>query len=529
MSFPQLTVQDDYWNEIDINEEDLEFLYNHLLEIEKPLSPKLLAKLLLIEKISIQKSEIEKQNASQGTVYLPENSYEPGEDLLFPGLNWKKGKVISKRIGNNPDIAELEVISVEMDDGKTRDFAANVHDHILNKPVVMDDEDQQLDPEFVFSNFGKDITVKLMKVLEENQDIVCIAEEWFPKALIVDINVGHLNLAEAVLDMFEGGPLPTHEIVSQIGLSDVVSEELNVFSLNYALQEDPRFDEVGPTGQVLWFLKSLEPDYVQNKPHQLAYQAEEILEFNDPSTIEFLNEIGVYDELENEDEIDEEVTAIRTSIIYPHWRVGTIPLSDQIAPIFPSALEARRVRINFVDGKTRETFPGWVVLPKKYVYGLGDWYKSKGIIPGSFIHLEKGKTESEVIIWADTKKPHREWVRTIDFSNDQQFSFSMQMQTISTDIDERMGFFIPDINEVDAFWENEKNNSKSLFRSIQTTLRELAKLNPQGHVHAQELYAALNITRRCPPGPIYRSLIENHYANHLGDHYFRLIDAKPEE
>jgi len=33
-------------------------------------------------------------------------------------------------------------------------------------------------------------------------------------------------------------------------------------------------------------------------------------------------------------------------------------------------------------------------------------------------------------------------------------------------------------------------------------VRELSKLNPQGHVHAIELYAAINVIRRCPPGPI---------------------------
>jgi len=35
---------------------------------------------------------------------------------------------------------------------------------------------------------------------------------------------------------------------------------------------------------------------------------------------------------------------------------------------------------------------------------------------------------------------------------------------------------------------------------------ELAKLNPQGTVHAKTLYSAVNVVRRCPPGPIFNEL-----------------------
>ena len=53
----------------------------------------------------------------------------------------------------------------------------------------------------------------------------------------------------------------------------------------------------------------------------------------------------------------------------------------------------------------------------------------------------------------------------------------------------------------------------------------MIKLNPQGNVHAEELYAALNTVRRCPPGLMLSVLLEKPWANHLGDLYFRFNDS----
>ncbi|HRQ24775.1 MAG TPA: hypothetical protein PLF42_15215, partial [Anaerolineales bacterium] len=53
-------------------------------------------------------------------------------------------------------------------------------------------------------------------------------------------------------------------------------------------------------------------------------------------------------------------------------------------------------------------------------------------------------------------------------------------------------------------------------------MRELAKSNPQGHVHAQELYAAVNLVRRVPPAPIFSALADRPMFKHVGDLHFRL-------
>ncbi len=100
--------------------------------------------------------------------------------------------------------------------------------------------------------------------METDPDLVRIAGCYFPKSLLIDINQGHLNLSEAILEEVEGGPLPTEKLIEQVEIPPNVNKRLVEFSMDYALQEDNRFDEVGPTGETLWFLRRLEPEWVQN-------------------------------------------------------------------------------------------------------------------------------------------------------------------------------------------------------------------------------------------------------------------------
>ena len=71
--------------------------------------------------------------------------------------------------------------------------------------------------------------------------------------------------------MSGGGPISTTELIEQIELKADVNSKLIEFSLDLALQEDPRFDEVGPAGKVLWYLQRLEPPEVLEPPLYLRY------------------------------------------------------------------------------------------------------------------------------------------------------------------------------------------------------------------------------------------------------------------
>ena len=55
---------------------------------------------------------------------------------------------------------------------------------------------------------------------------------------------------------------------------------------------------------------------------------------------------------------------------YPHWRVGTIPLTPKIKSVFPTALQTERVKISFHDPDDNETISAWLIRPDNYV-----WFK----------------------------------------------------------------------------------------------------------------------------------------------------------
>ncbi|GIS67093.1 MAG: hypothetical protein CM1200mP6_01610 [Anaerolineaceae bacterium] len=105
----------------------------------------------------------------------------------------------------------------------------------------------------------------------EYNDLVRLSGYWFPVDLLVDINTGYLNLAEAALDLADGRPLSTKDLLQEIGMMTRENEEaLLVFSLNYALQKDERFEDVGPSGQVLWFLTAMKPRDIVVSENYLA-------------------------------------------------------------------------------------------------------------------------------------------------------------------------------------------------------------------------------------------------------------------
>ena len=95
------------------------------------------------------------------------------------------------------DIGKFDVIRVDFEDGDHREFAAGLGDHALNQTPAVQVEEENLTTDYVLENYLDELVEGLEQGLEENQDFVRIAGRWFPRALLVDINIGHLNLAEA--------------------------------------------------------------------------------------------------------------------------------------------------------------------------------------------------------------------------------------------------------------------------------------------------------------------------------------------
>jgi hypothetical protein len=515
-----------YWEEFAITEEDVEYLYNYLLDRETPLPSKELVAALIQERIHQAQRKFEESHVNHQDVYMPKGNYEIDQSLVFPAFGFARGQVVSKRPGNNPELGEFQVINVAFENGDRKEFAAAYAEHVLNDPPKIDMSDPSLQPDEIMRSYQEDLVATLENSLDEQPGFVRIAGRWFPRALLLDINIGQLNLAEAVLDMASGGPLPTSSLLEQIDAPKNDNARLMEFSFDLALEEDPRFDEVGPSGETLWFLHRLEPAEVLEPPLYLRYPG-----------IEYDRSLLTPQMLELERSLDDELSPVIGSsrsgdqsrvemrLIFPHLRAGTLPLSARLRHLFPTAYEAPRIRFMFVDGHTGNKFPGWVVREKRFIFGLGDWYKTHGLMPGSVIQLQKGGP-GEVIIRTEVRRPTRDWVRTVLVGSDGGVVYAMLKQPVSTMLDDRMALAIPDYEALDEIWTRSGRDQASFERLVIYTMRELAKLNPQSHVHASELYAAFNVVRRCPPGPILALLASRQGFSHVGDLHFRFSDTE---
>jgi len=255
------------------------------------------------------------------------------------------------------------------------------------------------------------------------------------------------------------------------------------------------------------------PLYLQSHPidHDRSALSDEMLKLEEQLDDE-LSDIN----FELEDQTDE----VTISLIYPHLRVGTLPLSSRVESFFPTAYEAPRVRFTLVDGRNDKMFPGWVVREHKYVYGLSDWYKENELIPGSLVCVRKGEHPGEVIIEAKTYRSTKDWLRTAIIGTDGGVVFAMLKQSVSAEFNERMAIATPAFETVDQVWPQAL---KSPFEKLVVDMiREMSKLTPQGHVHAQELYSAINLIRRVPPAPLFALLQTKPDITYVGDLHFKL-------
>jgi hypothetical protein len=515
------TQDPNYWEtEFEITPDDLQYLSTLLVEEELPRSAKELGRALVLYHCR-QEAALVEAVLSEGTPYQPTRSYEVGERVIFPALGYQVGKVVGIRPGHNPEYDAFKVIQVDFDQGAKREFAAEfTADHVLNQEAraVATGDAEQYTPEELAEMYGPLVGKALEKRLEADPDFVRLAGKWFPKDLLVKVHIGHLNLAEAVLDMADGGPLPTQELLGDLELPEEITPQLRVFSLNYALQEDERFDEVGPAGQVLWFLHRLEPEGVRSTPPLLQY--EPVAYDHELLTSEML---ALEKQLDDEwsdleaPEVSEPVTVVLT---YPHWKSGTLPLSSHLARVFPTG-RTQRIRFLFVNGKTGEEMPGWVVREGRYVYGLKEWYESLDIPVGAYLELKQDKEPEKIVIQPRSLRSRREWVR-VALPVEDRLTFEVRKELIACEYDELTIVTEEDPQAVERVRVRAREKHLSLGQLTAELFPELAKLSPQGTVHATTLYSAVNVVMRTPPGPLLAELTTSDRYVPVGDNYWVL-------
>jgi hypothetical protein len=101
-------------------------------------------------------------------------------------------------------------------------------------------------------------------------------------------------------------------------------------------------------------------------------------------------------------------------------------------------------------------------------------------------------------------------------------SFESAKRSIGANFDELMILGVEDLATVEAFAE--ANQRKPIAGLLRMLVPALASLTPQGTVHAKTLYSALNVLRRCPPGPMLAMLNANPDFENVGGHYWRLSE-----
>jgi hypothetical protein len=500
-----------------LSDTDLEQIYNHFLETEKPQTVAELAGLVIRSRVREQAAEV-RRIISGSTVYQPRRSYAVGEEVIFPALRLAKGQVTQVRPGYNPEYGDFNVITVNLK-GKPRDFVADyTPSHALNDSdggVLT--EQMAGDAEAIQAAHGATVAARIGASLAGRDDFVNIGEEWFVKSLMADVNIGHLHLTEAILDMTDGGPLTTAEILPQLELDPGVDAQVQAFSLNHHLLRDGRFDDVSPAGEARWFLRRMEPDAVQTTPDRLVYQP-----------IAYDRSLLSPQQIALEQELDDEWSdlppaapsdTVVLALSYPHRWAGTLPINARTRALFDAGRSPRR-RVVFIDDETNESIAGWVVAEGRYVHGLSNWYKDNAIPVGGFLHLRPGPEPGTILLGYDRRRAQREWVR-LGAVKDNKLQFELMRRAIPCGYDDLLIVGTDVVAAVDAHAKRATSLKLSVGALLSEVFPSLAGLTPQNSVHAKTLYSAINMLRRVPPGPIFAELMRNPAFKGVGDHYWQ--------
>lgn len=257
ISHERETQTEEYWRDrFTTSQEDMEAIYELFLEKGVPLSLGVLAEHVMAKRCEREEAKLQEIAETKGEIYQPRNSYQIGQPLFFPALGDVSGTVVGVRAGENPDYGPFDVIQVEITgQRKLREFAASyLPPHVLNR-----DEGQVLSPQRLYRLYGDYVQFDLADKLRANPDFVVFGQKWFLEGLMVEVHLGHLNIAEAMIILADTA-LAASDLLKEIELPEGVHPAVKEFSLNYALSRDERFINIRPGGSPLWMLSYSEQD-----------------------------------------------------------------------------------------------------------------------------------------------------------------------------------------------------------------------------------------------------------------------------
>lgn len=511
-----------YWQQFTLESSDIEQLYNHFLENQLPQTTEQLSELIIRHRVANDIQSIRRRMSGK-TLYQPKETFAVGDELVFPSLNFATGTVTDIRKGHNPKENAFNVITVEAED-RTHTFAteldnyhaANLGDGGIEQLISMIDSDS-----IVQQNLS-DVSDTVLATLQENEDFLYLGGKWFVQSLLVEIGIGHLHLAEAVLDMQSGGPAATNAILPHLDLGKDTTDEVQAFSLNYAMLNDDRFDEIAPKGQVAWFLRRMEPEPVREVPARLQYKPQPYDE-----ALLTLDLLQLERELSDEwsDYTQSVAPASHTfALLYPHRLLGTLPLSIQLRSILPLGRSPRQ-QFTFKDADNEQPISVWVVKEGRYLYGLSEWYEENSIPVGGTITIRGTDEPNTFTIDCHRRaRPRREDVRLASV-DDNQLRFELSRRRIACDYDALMLLGTDITAAIDALWNRFATQGRSLSAIVAMVMGELSRLSLQESVHVKTIYSAVNMIYRVPPAPLFAELVRHPaFKAVTGDYQYWMFD-----
>jgi hypothetical protein len=522
------TQTDTYWlEEFEFSGDDIAGVYELILDSGKQLSTTAMA-LAVIEKHCRREEAGIQAELNKGAAYQPKDRYDEGQQIIFPALDLAMGTVVGKREGRNPEYGDFDVIQVAFEkDGETKEFASGLSGkHNLNRGVGETDiwaSGDVATPAVLHERIGPEVEEKLAGSLRDHDEFVQVGDAWFLRELLADVHPGQLNIAEALIEV-RGMPLPTVELIPDLDMPAEVPSEVQALSLNLALAADGRFDNVGDTGRDIWYLRRLTPPSVTSPPERLAVHVEPYERQALPSEL-----LLIENEIEDEGRDDETEAPIRplyrttVAILYPHWRCGTLPLTDKTRGLFPEPT-AHHSPIVLIDGQSGARMQGWVVPKERFVFGLKKWYERHKLPAGAIIKIERTRDPRVITVDFESRKLKRPWIR-VAAVQDGVLVFHNRKTPIACDFDEHLIIGDVEPGATDDLWTEVEASGESLYEVMLRLLPELVKLSPQGTVHAKTIYSAVNVLRRTPPGPVFAQLATEPCFVAMGGGYWTFDEA----
>lgn len=516
------TQTESYWRrDFKVRPEDIEAIYDLMLEDARPRTLDELACEVMARHI---RREAQARQPGETVPYQPKEHYAVGQRLFFPHLASTTGTVVAERPGRNPRYGDFTVISVALEgEEQAREFAADYGlPHPLNELAeeVLSAEEADLSPEELCERYGEPVREALLQALSGNSEFIVYDDLWFLRGLLPEVHVGHLNLAEAVVDV-AGHPLSTQEVLKQVDLSAEAKPRALAFALNLALEKDERFDNVGTAAKPRWFLYNLEPPAVAAKPMRL--QPDTLTrggEWLHRESLEIAQEIG--DELDeliagpgDVEQVAESGKAVYT-LNYPHRHEGTLPLTSAIASLFPSE-EYARIPVHFIDGRTDKRWMGWILPEERYGWGLGNWYAEEEVPAGANVELLLTRDPYTMVVQCESRSRRTEWAKVPGVEN-ARLSFEIRKRPYTCRYDRNLLLGEPtETGRLDELYRRYHAEGHTLLNAIIGVFPELAKLGSQGLVHAKGLYAAVNVIWRVGAVPIFAELARQACFDPVGD------------